>query len=116
MTLLESLAALVILGTSAVGFLEVFHATARVTRDAGEWAQVTAYAESLMERTKLADAGGGVAANAPRGVSARVETRQWAPGVTDVTVVVTTATGRRLELHRLTREPRTDAGSPGTPR
>ena len=53
MTLLEALAALVILGTTAVGFLEVFHTTARVTRNAGDWAQVTAYAESVMERTKL---------------------------------------------------------------
>jgi Tfp pilus assembly protein PilV len=104
MTLLESLAALIILGTTAVGFLEVFHTTARVTRDAGEWAQVTAYAESVMERTKV---GGNVdVVDAPRGVSARVETRPWAPGVSEVTVVVTSAGGRRLELHRLTREPR----------
>ena len=42
MTLLESLAALVILGTTAVGFLEVFHASARVTRDARDGTQVTA--------------------------------------------------------------------------
>jgi len=103
MTLLESLAALVILGTTAVGFLEVFHTTARVTRDAGEWAQVTAYAESVMERTKVdADA----AVDAPSGVSARVETHPWAPGVTEVRVIVTSADGRRLELRRLTRESR----------
>ena len=103
MTLLESLAALVILGTTAVGFLEVFHTTARVTRDAGDWAQVTAYAESVMERTKLEGADAEVAGDAPRGVSARIETRRWAPGVNEVTVVVTSAGGRRLELHRLTR-------------
>lgn len=105
MTLLESLAALVILGTTAVGFLEVFHTTARVTRDAGDWAQVTAYAESVMERTKV---GGDVdaVADASRGVSARVEMRPWAPGVSEVTVVVTSAGGRRLELHRLTRDRR----------
>ena len=78
MTLLESLAALIILGTTAVGFLEVFQTTARVTRDAAEWARVTAFAESVMERTKLADA---EAITAPAGVSARVETRPWAPGV-----------------------------------
>ena len=103
MTLLESLAALVILGTTAVGFLEVFHTSARVTRDAGEWAQVTAYAESVMERTKVTGADADAAADAPRGVSARVETRPWAPGVSQVTVVVTSGDGRRLELRRLTR-------------
>jgi Tfp pilus assembly protein PilV len=103
-TLLESLAALVILGTTAVGFLELFHTTARVTRDAREWTQVTAYAESVMEQTKVAGVDAGV--DAPRGVSARVETRPWAPGVSEVTVVVTSADGRRLELRRLTREPR----------
>ena len=101
MTLLESLAALVILGTTAVGFLEVFHTTARVTREASEWTQVTAYAESVMERTKVSGADATV--DAPRGASARVETRPWAPGVEEVTVVVTLANGRRLELRRLTR-------------
>lgn len=105
MTLLESLAALIILGTTAVGFLEVFHTTARVTRDAGEWAQVTAFAESVMERTKLVDSAGDAIADAPAGVSARVEARPWAPGVREVTVVVVSSGGRRLELRRLTREP-----------
>ena len=104
MTLLESLAALVILGTTAVGFLEVFHTTAHVTREATEWTQVTAYAESVMEETKVS--GADAALDAPRGVSARVETRPWAPGVNEVTVVVTSADGRRLELRRLTRESR----------
>jgi Tfp pilus assembly protein PilV len=117
MTLLESLAALVILGTTAVGFLEVFHATARVTRDAGDWAQVTAYAESVMERTKVDQPDAAAAGDAPRGVSARIETRPWAPGVSEITVVVTSVGGRRLELHRLTREPAgVTAPSPGMPR
>ncbi|HUQ83232.1 MAG TPA: hypothetical protein VM076_18915 [Gemmatimonadaceae bacterium] len=105
MTLLESLAALVILGTTAVGFLEVFHTTARVTRNASDWAEVTEYAESVMERTKLAESEAEVASDAPRGVSARIESRAFAPRVTEVIVVVTSATGRRLELRRLTREP-----------
>ena len=114
MTLVEALAALVILGTSVVGFLEVFHTTARVTRDAGEWSQITAYAESVMEQTKLT---GGEAAvvDAPKGASSQVESHPWAPGVSEVVVVVTSATGRRLELHRLTREA-TAPVSPGSPR
>ena len=112
MTLLEALAALVILGTTAVGFLQVFHSTARVTRDASDWAQVTAYAESVMEGTKV-DVRGDEPGDAPAGVSARVETRAWAPGVAEVIVVVTSSTGRKLELRRLTREPR--AGQSGLP-
>jgi Tfp pilus assembly protein PilV len=89
MTLLEALAALVILGTTAVGFLEVFHTTARVTRDAGEWAQVSSFAESAMERTKLGEGEAEIASDAPRGASARIETRPCSPGVTEVIVVVT---------------------------
>lgn len=104
MTLLESLAALVILGTTAVGFLEVFHTTARVTRDAGEWAQVSELAESAMERTKLGETEADIASDAPRGTSARIEARAFAPGVTEVIVVVTSSSGRKLELRRLTRE------------
>jgi Tfp pilus assembly protein PilV len=116
MTLLEALAALVILGTTAVGFLEVFHTTARVTRDAGEWAQVTAYGESVMEGTKVG-AGEVDPSDAPRGTTARVETRPWAPGVSEVIVVVTSPAGRRLELRRLTREPRGRVpGAPGASR
>ena len=116
-TLLESLAALVILGTTAVGFLEIFHTTARATRDAGDWARVTAYAESVMEETKLDAATTPPQLDAPAGVSARVERRAWAPGVTEVIVVVTSGDGRRLELRRLTRESGgTTPGSPGTPR
>ena len=110
MTLVEALAALVILGTTAVGFLEVFHSTARVTRDASDWAQVTAYAESVMERTKLRSPPDDPA-DTPRGASARVESRPWAPGVNEVIVVVTSASGRKLELRRLTRESR--AAGPG---
>lgn len=117
MTLLEALAALVILGTTGVGFLEVFHTTARITRDTGDWAQVTAYAESVMERTKVDVADAESAADAPRGVSLRVETRPWAPGVSEVTVTVMSGAGRHLELHRLTRDGVARApGSPGARR
>jgi|SRR5690349_4787079 len=105
MTLLESLAALVILGTTAVGFLEIFHTTARSTRNAEDWARLVAYAESVMEQTKVdAAASSAPGLDAPAGMTARVETRAWAPGVTEVIVVTTSRDGRRLELHRLTRE------------
>ena len=111
MTLLESLAALVILGTTAIGFLEVFHTSARATRAAAEWAQAVGYAESLMESTKVDDGTTArsleVAPNAgdrPRGYVSQVDTRAWAPGVHEVIVVVTSPTGRRLELRRLARD------------
>jgi Tfp pilus assembly protein PilV len=116
MTLLEALAALVILGTTAVGFLEVFHTTARTTRNAGDWAELTAYAESVMERTKVDGPAASTATDAPRGTNVRVESRPWAPGVNDVVVVVSSASGRRLELHRLTRNAVAGPGSPGAPR
>lgn len=104
MTLLESLAALVILGTTAVGFLEIFHTTARSTRNADDWARIVAYAESVMEQTKVDASERDVAIDASQGATARVETRAWAPGVTEVIVVTTSRDGRRLELHRLTRD------------
>ena len=104
MTLLESLAALVILGTSAVGFLEIFHTTARATRAASDWARVTSYAESVMEQTKVDESTVGVQVDVPADVSASVERRPWAPGVTEVVVVITTREGRRLELRRLARD------------
>ena len=116
MTLLESLAALVILGTTAVGFLEVFHTTARVTREASEWARIAAYAESVMEGTKLESPADAAATGAPAGTTATVETRPWAPGVTEVVVVVTTQVGRRLELRRLTRNDGAGSVGGGTPR
>ena len=116
MTLLESLAALVILGTTAVGFLEIFHTTARAARNADDWARVVAYAESVMEQTKV-DATVAAPLYAPAGVSARVETRAWAPGVTEVIIVTTSRDGRRLELHRLARDAsRGSLEATGTPR
>lgn len=116
MTLLEALAALIVLGTTAVGFLEVFHTTARVTRDASDVAQVAAYAESVMEATKL-DGEDASRLEAPRGMVGRVETRPWTAGVTEVVVVVTSARGQRLELRRLTRESHPGRRGPaGVPR
>jgi hypothetical protein len=113
MTLLEALSALVILGTTTVGFLEVFHTTARVTRAATEWTRITEYAEFVMEE-RLAHAPQDGRLEPPAGVSARLDERSWAPGITEVTVVVTSADGQRLELRRLTRNDERDA--PGAPR
>ena len=117
MTLLEALAALVILGTTAVGFLEIFHTTARAARNAADWAGVVAYTESVMEQTKVDADQVSAPLDAPAGASARVETRAWAPGVTEVIVVTTSRDGRRFELHRLTRDgTRASLEASGTPR
>ena len=57
MTLLESLVALVILGTASVAALGALHASSRSTRDAEVWLQAVGYAESTMELSKLGVAG-----------------------------------------------------------
>jgi type II secretory pathway pseudopilin PulG len=109
MTLLEALVALVILGLSAVGFLEAFQGTSRATRDAETWVQAVGYAEAAMERTKL----GGGAAGAPfpdalpPGFARRVDVRPWpgAAGVAEVTVTIALPGGGAFVLHRLVRSP-----------
>ena len=50
MTLLEALVALVILGLSAIGYLEVFQGAAHAARATGEWLGAAAVAESTMEQ------------------------------------------------------------------
>ena len=56
MTLLEALIALVILGLSAIGYLDVFQSSARAVRDADEWTRTVSMAESTMEAATLGDA------------------------------------------------------------
>jgi type II secretory pathway pseudopilin PulG len=105
MTLLESLVALVVLGLSAVGFLDLFQAvSARTAATAGR-AQVLAIAESTMERV-LVDAAAPVgtpvvALPDSAGVQRRIEVRPHATGLREIVVTVETATGGRMALHRL---------------
>lgn len=103
MTLLESVVALVILGLSAVGFLEVFQGASRSTTDAQAWVTAVSYAEEGVEAAKI----GGAAlvaserAAAPAGMSRRIELQPWRGRVADVVVTITLPGGQRFALHRL---------------
>jgi len=117
MTLLEAVIAVVILGLSAVGCLDLYRASAGAARDAGEWARVVAAAEAAMEGATLGDAAqaraglpGGEAASArpaPRqgeALQTRVELRPWRAGVREIVVTVTSTRGVSFALHRLARD------------
>jgi type II secretory pathway pseudopilin PulG len=106
MTLLESLLALVILGLSAVGYLEVFQGSTRSVMAADEWERAAAVAEATMEGELLRRREGtGVSRpELPDGFGARVETSPWRGHVTDVAVTVTLPDGRSYTVHRLVRE------------
>ena len=104
MTLLESLVALVILGLSAVGFLEAFQTTSRSVREAEAWVQAVGHAEAMMEETKLA-AGAADPTALPPGFSGATAVQPWAgaEGVELVTVTVTLPRGGTFTLQRLVR-------------
>jgi type II secretory pathway pseudopilin PulG len=103
MTLLEAVVALVILGLSAVGFLEAFQTTSRSSRDAAQWVQAVSYAEAAMESTKLPAAA--PTDTMPSGFSRTVVLEPWpnAAGLTRVTVTVTMPDQRAFTLQRLVR-------------
>ncbi len=111
MTLLEGAIALVILGLSAMGYLDVFRSGASTAARAREVSEVVAQAESAMEAASLGDA---VIAQDALGtadtlVTRRIEARPWGavPGVTEVVVLVTPRNGAPFELRRLVRNPGT---------
>lgn len=103
MTLLESVVALVILGLSAVGFLEVFQGASRSTQDAQAWVAAVSYAEEGVEAAKIGGAAlvGSQLAAAPGRMSRRIELRPWRGRVSDVVVTVTLPAGQQFTLHRL---------------
>lgn len=100
----EALVALVILGLSAVGFLDAFQGSSRATRDAHAWAHAVSYAEAAMEETKL-----GVTVlpseSLPGGFQRNVAIRIWSdsPAVQEITVSIAFPDGRTLVLRRLVR-------------
>jgi type II secretory pathway pseudopilin PulG len=108
MTLLESLVALVVLGTTAAAFLGALHVSSRTTRDVEEWLQAVSYAEMSMELTKLGPGGSLPVLDAqPAGFARDVSVRPWAGGrgVEQVTVSVSLPDGGEFVLHRLVRAP-----------
>jgi type II secretory pathway pseudopilin PulG len=106
MTMLEALAALVILGTSAAGFLGVFQNGARSMQSASAWNRATAVAEATLSEAVRSHAEGsapdGFLEN-PDGLQARVESQPWSANVDDLIVRVTLPDGRAMTVHRLVR-------------
>jgi Tfp pilus assembly protein PilV len=110
MTLLEAMLALVILGLSAVGVLDVMHTSADGVRAAREWTRASAVAEATMEAALLGDAlqaqdAMSGEAVADSGWSRRLEVRAGPGRLADLVVTVTTPRGVRFELHRLAAVP-----------
>jgi type II secretory pathway pseudopilin PulG len=107
MTLLEALLAVVILGLSAVGYLQVFQGSGQSVRLAEQWNRAAAVAESYME-SELLSRRAGVAAPPPSavdGITARVQVTPWRGRLRDVTVTVALPDGQTLTVHRLVRSP-----------
>jgi hypothetical protein len=105
MSLLEAFTALVILGLTAVGYLEVFQSGAQSAVHAEEWQRIVAEAESTMEGASLAGPTAAVPATASTdGYARRVDVRAYAAGVSEIVVTVTSPRGTQFTLHRLVRE------------
>jgi type II secretory pathway pseudopilin PulG len=104
MTLLESLVALVILGLSAVGFLELFQRITVTTRDTAAWTRAVAVAEWSMERAVL---GTPALSDTVDGLPRRVVVQPWRGRVREVVVTVELPApqGARVELRRLVSAP-----------
>jgi type II secretory pathway pseudopilin PulG len=103
MTLLEAMVALVILGLSAVGFLEGFQGASRSATDAEAWTRAAAYAEEGIESGAIGGAALRDASSTPlpEGFARTIEVRPWRGSVNDVVVTVTFPRGGRLVVHRL---------------
>lgn len=118
MTLIEAIAALVIVGLSAVGWIGLAQGTTRTTRDIAQWEMMVSVAESTMEAALLArqdeaqgrslpeSVDGASASEALRalGVRATVTARAWGPGLSEVVVTVIAADGTPFTLHRIVPE------------
>jgi type II secretory pathway pseudopilin PulG len=108
MTILEGVIALVVLGLSALGFLDVFRGGVEATSRAAGWSQVVQVAEASLEAASLGDplqAQGAVGPEVP-GMERRVEARAWAPGVIELVVTVSAPGTPPFTVHRLVRERR----------
>lgn len=104
MTLLEALVALVILGSVAVGMLEVLAGTTRVASSAEHWSRAVAYAEQGMETLKIDSTVRATAAveRLDGGFTRQVHERPWSqPGFVVMTVDVGLPGGGHHTLVRL---------------
>jgi type IV secretory pathway TrbL component len=115
-TILEALLALVILGLSAVGYLDVFQGGARAVSAADDWTHTIQVAEAGMEAAALGDAL--QAQEALRGADARfsrnVQVRAYSRELNEIVVTVTSPRGVSFTLRRLVRAVR--SSGPGASR
>lgn len=107
LTLFETMVALVILGMVVVGFLELFAATTRATRDLELWSQAVAHAENAVEAVKIDHgyASGLELEDLPDGFERGIELRPWGTGLQLATVTVLLPDGRSLTVNRLLGTP-----------
>ncbi|MDX2183247.1 MAG: type II secretion system protein [Gemmatimonadaceae bacterium] len=101
MTLLESLVALVVLGLSALGFLELFQQVAARTAATAGRAEVLAIAEATMERALSDRATLAPALRDSAGYRQRLDVQPHPTGLLEVVVTVEHARDGRVTLHRL---------------
>lgn len=101
MTLLEALAALVILGLTAVGYVSLMHESSAAARRADASSQVVAYAESSL--AEAVATGSRELSPLPAGFARRIEQRPWRAGLNELVVSVRSDDGAFVELHRLVR-------------
>lgn len=102
LTLLETMVALVILGLVVLGYLELFTAASRSTRQAEVWSQAVAYAEDAMEALKI-EPGLPPLGREPLagGFERTVEARAWDADTRLVTVIVHLPQGGSYTVSRL---------------
>jgi prepilin-type N-terminal cleavage/methylation domain-containing protein len=102
LTLLETMVALAILGLVVLGYLEVFTASSRATRQADVWSQAVAYAEDGMEAVKIEPENIPVGRqHLVDGFERAVEIRPWDAGLQLVTVIVYLPEGGSFTASRL---------------
>jgi Tfp pilus assembly protein PilV len=106
MSLLEALVALVILGVSVVGYLDVFSSASRSVMQAEEWERTVAIAESAMESALLGDAlQAQVALGTPDERFTRsIAVEPWRGEMRQIIVTVGSPRGATFTLRRLVRD------------
>lgn len=116
MTILEGVIALVVLGVSAVGYLDVFRGGADATSRAAGWTRAVSVAEAAMEAASLGDPlqAQQVLGAADPGVERRIEARPWGnvAGLTEVVVTVRVPGTPEFTLRRLVRDGRSQGPIP----
>ena len=103
LTLLETMIALVILGTAGVALLGLFTQVTRTASDLETWSRAISYTESGMELA-VVDAQGAARRSPeplPDGFSRTTTVQSWTAGTSLLTVTVEFPDGRQFALRRL---------------